>query len=128
VLGLDLARWLEGQSEAIESSAYGAFFLVAVDKLSDKIVRVHCGRSHGGSLNLKQSKSGLFFSSEGPGNAIEAETLLSFSLDNLRLAKKPFAFKPTPPVVTRSFSLSPETPRARDYNYWRPVVVVYTSS
>lgn len=78
-LGYDIARFIEGQTDAIKTIGSAAFIIAQVTKKGQKIRKVFFGRNAGNPLKLEQTEDSIFLSSEGPGEVIEVDRLYSFT-------------------------------------------------
>lgn len=91
---IDLARFIEGKSEELESAGSIAFFAIQCKTVKgiDIAQRIHFGRSSN-PINMAKTRDKIFLSSEGPGEEIKREIIYNFNLSDLKLYKKKMAFK-----------------------------------
>lgn len=91
ILGYDIARFIEGQTDKIETAGSAAFIMVQVTKKDQRIRKVFYGRNESNPLKLAKSRDYLFLSSEGKGEDIKPDMLYSFSPDNFKITKRKMA-------------------------------------
>lgn len=99
-LGYDIARFIEGQDNKIETVGSAAFIMAQIDKKSEKVLKVFYGRNNGNPLKLAKSRDFLFLSSEGKGEEIKPDMLYSFSPDDFKITKKKMAISTYRTVVS----------------------------
>lgn len=99
VLGYDIARFIEGQTNEIKTAGSAAFIMVQVTKKHQKIRQVFYGRNSGNPLKLAKSRDFIFLSSEGKGEAIKENMLYSFAPNDFKIKKKKMAIPTSRPVA-----------------------------
>ena len=90
-LAVELAMYLEGQTEGLSIEGSAAFIVVQTDK-KGKVTKVFFGRNDGNPLKLSASRGKIRLSSEGEGENISANVLYSFDLDSYKIKKKELKF------------------------------------
>lgn len=83
---IEVARFIENQSNCIEVSSYSAFIALQINKKTNKVTEVYFGRNNG-SLNLAMSRDKIFISSEGKGHEIDDKFIYHFNLKDFKLKK-----------------------------------------
>jgi predicted glutamine amidotransferase len=92
-LAIEVARYIEEQSEEIDTYSNAAFVALQIDKETDKVVKVFFGRSLAADLNIHSSTKRIEISSIGKGAEVEHKKLWSFPIDTLKLDSRPLLFK-----------------------------------
>ncbi len=101
-LGIDVARFIEGQTKAIKAVGSAAFFMIQSDKKTGIVQKIFFGRNDRNPLNLAKTRGELMLSSEGKGEEVKEDMLYSFDpkSDNMKLSKKKMVIPGFKPVVT----------------------------
>jgi hypothetical protein len=92
-LAIEVARYIEGQSDEVDTYSNAAFIALQIDKKTDKVIQVFFGRSTSSDLNIHSSAKRIEISSEGRGGLVETGKLWSFPIDTLKLESRVLAFK-----------------------------------
>jgi len=94
-LGIDIARFIEGEEKHITACGSAAFFMLQVDKETAKAKRIFFGRNEGNPLKLAKTRGEIMLSSEGKGEDVNQDTLYSFDplSADMKLDKKPMVIK-----------------------------------
>lgn len=88
VVAIEIARFIEGQTDIIKSRGSFALIIAQIDKKTDKITNILFTR-HNNPLNLSKTKDKMRLSSEGEGSEIKEDVLYSCSIKSFKLSKKP---------------------------------------
>lgn len=114
-LAWDFARYMEGQKK--EVTARGAVAFVCVKLVKGKLEKLYFGRNSN-PLNMERTDGGIMLSSQGPGEAIERDTLYTWNYQLKRLTKRPLKL---PEYASYVYTGTPTThsvvPRSYDYDY-----------
>lgn len=86
-LTYDIARYLEGQTDALSARGSIAFIAVQRDK-EGKALRLFFARNWGSPLKMKKTELSLTISSEGEGDIVPPDTLYCFNYDTKELSKR----------------------------------------
>lgn len=96
-LAIEVARFIEKQTEKIGAYGSAAFIAVQIDKKTNKAIKIFFGRNTGNPLNMSFSRGKLRLSSEGEGDNIKEFTLYSWDFKGkMKKVKMPFAELPKP--------------------------------
>lgn len=109
-LGIEVALFIEGKQDTIQTDNTAAFIALQVDRKTLKATRVYFGRSGSSSmLKMFKVKGNLKLSSEGEGEDIDTDILFSFDTKDpkMKLEKREMEFKKPEeevrtPIVTHS--------------------------
>lgn len=104
-LAIEVARFIEKQTDKIDILGSAAFIAVQIDKKKDKVINLFWGRNAGNPLNMSFSNGKLRLSSEGEGENIKEFMLYSWDLKGkIQKRKMPFKAQPTyQPISTVGF-------------------------
>jgi predicted glutamine amidotransferase len=91
-LAIEVARYIEEQSEEIDTFSSAAFVALQIDKKTDKVIQVFFGKSQASALNIHSSAGRIELSSEGRGAEV-TEQLWSFNIENFKLKSRALEFK-----------------------------------
>lgn len=97
-LAVEVAQFIEKQTEKIDVLGSAAFIAVQIDKKTDKAIKIFFGRNNGNPLNMSFSRGKLKLSSEGEGENIKELTLYSWDFKN-KMKKRKMSFATPPPPV-----------------------------
>lgn len=78
-LAFEIAKFIEGKSKEVTAFGTVAFFIVQVNKKTQKVEKIFFGRNDGNPMNIHQSGGQVFLSSEGKGAEVVEDYLYSFS-------------------------------------------------
>ena len=96
---IEIARFIEGQSNEVGTLGSVAFTALQIDKKTDKVIKLYFGRNTN-PLNMAKSRGMLRLSSEGMGDSIEANKLYFCALDDeMKLYKRDLKFKSHPVTI-----------------------------
>lgn len=119
-LAIDLALFLEGKKEKIESTGSIAFIVWQCSK-DGKLERVYFGRNEGNPLVIEENKDIFCIKSEGTGKSIDVDTLYWYDVGGERVINsKPcaigFYFKRYVGVIPKTLGIgSPRDDYYDDY-------------
>jgi len=102
-LAIELARFIEKQSNTIGTDSAAAFIILQINKKTKKAKQFFFGKNKTSSvLNMHKLKQQLFLSSEGKGTEIKENILHSFKLNSptIKLKKTKIPFKNITPITT----------------------------
>lgn len=85
----DFALYMEGKQDKIK--AYGGMAFVCIKLVKGKLDKLYFGRNTN-PLNMLKVKQGIMLASEGPGTAIEADTLYTWNYQAKRLTNRKVIF------------------------------------
>ena len=119
-LGIEIAKFIEGQSTEIKAYGSAAFFIVQAEKVSHKVVKIFFGHNDSNPLNMYKKDGEIMVSSEGKGDPIETDILYSFdpSTKKMKLSKRKMVIQAFTPVVTTSYT---PTSRDDDWESYAPI-------
>lgn len=99
-VAIEMARFIEGQTDVVGTRGNVAFICVQIDKKTDKITKLYFGRNEGNPLNMAKTRGKLLLSSTGPGETVTPFKLYECKLDaDMKLSKRQMCFAPELPVV-----------------------------
>lgn len=99
-LAIELARYIEGQTEEIGAFGSMAFIVLEVDKDDNQAKKVYFGRTDSSPLRMSATRGKIRLSSEGEGHAVEPFFLYNFELSNLEINKAKLKVKEEPKTIT----------------------------
>jgi len=94
-VAIEVARFMEKQTDEIEIQGSCAFLGVQIDKKTNKATNIIFGRNEGNPLNMSKSRNKLRLSSIGEGDNIKPFLLYYCEPKTLDLKKKKMKFKET---------------------------------
>lgn len=120
-LGIELARFVEKQTEQVMVDGSYAFIMLQINKKTNRIINVLYGRNRN-PLHLGRRQGEIKMSSEGPGEDIKPDTLYSLDLKTMQTKKRDM-----PQVPEDDFKklFCPNTPIASFQRALPPVVSNY---
>lgn len=86
-LAIEIARFVEGQTDTLATVGSAAFVCLQVDKKTEKLIKVFYGRNIP-PLNLAASRGKIRLSSEGQGSLIAEDILYEFSPKDFKIKKR----------------------------------------
>jgi len=89
-LAIDIARFIEKQTNKIKSAGSAAFIAIRVDKETNEVKKIYYGRNNN-PLKLAMTRGSIKISSEGPGVKIKEDMLYGFDLENYKISKTKMA-------------------------------------
>jgi len=95
-IAIEMALFIENKIKAVRTESRAALIALQVDKKTNKAIKVFFGKNGvSAALNLDKKKGQLKLSSVGKGEAIDANSLYSFKVNdtNMKLSKKNFPFE-----------------------------------
>lgn len=101
-LAIEVARFIEDQSEEVGALGSAAFIAIQIDKETNKAIQVFFGRNMSNPLHMSFTRGKLRLSSEGEGENIKEDTLYSWDFESPKLKKRKLHFAiaaPKPAVV-----------------------------
>lgn len=100
-LAIEIARFIEGQEDVVDTRGNAAFIALQIDKKTDKAKKVYFGRNDGfNPIHLSSAQGKIRLSSEGEGNNCKEETLYQFNLNDFKLHKNKLLFTKLPETST----------------------------
>ncbi len=87
VFAIDLALYLEGLNDKIESMGSIAFICIETDK-KDNILKIHYGRNEKNPLVIEEARDMFILKSEGGGTSIKEDVLYSYDYNGKTLIEK----------------------------------------
>ena len=128
---IELARFIEGQTNEIDIRGSVAFVALQVDKKTKKVEQLYFGRNEANPLKIAKSREILKLSSEGPGNEVKPFNLYFCELDGeMKLRHRKMTFTKIPTKVGFDTSdyysrFNPKTGKTEynsryDYDYDEP--------
>lgn len=91
-LAIEVARFIEGQTDTLATIGSAAFICLQVNKKTDKLVKVLYGRN-ASPLNMSATRGKIRLSSEGEGNSIAEDYLYAFSPKDFKIKKRKMKMK-----------------------------------
>lgn len=91
-LAIEVARFIEKQSEEIQAQGNLTFTCLQINKKTDKVINIFFGRNNGYALKFSMSRGKLRLSSEGEGQMMDVEKLYQFDLKKNKLTKHKLKF------------------------------------
>jgi len=87
-LAIELARYIEGLSNSVDTKGSAAFWIVQLEKASTKVLNIFYGKNKGRDLKITHNKKWWGVSSE-TGTDIESMKLYSFDMGDKTLYEQP---------------------------------------
>ena len=105
-LAIELARYIEGLSEKVNTKGSAAFWGVSLKKDTKEVIEIFFGKNKGRDLKIFENKKWIGFSSE-TGNDLADMKLFSYEVNdkNRILYERELKIDESTPVVTRSVSI-----------------------
>ncbi len=101
-LSIEVARFIEKQSEEVGILGSAAFIAVQIDKKTDKIQNIFFGRNTN-PLHMCFTRGKLRLSSEGEGDDIKPNVLYSWDMKATNLKKRDMKFKTIAPATYQTY-------------------------
>jgi len=128
-LAIELARFIERQTEVIGTLGAVAFVCAQIDKKTKQVKEIFFGRNKDNPLNMAKTREKIFISSTGPGEEVAPFKLYHFKIDSeLKLNKRTMPFfkeeiKTVVPIWTKPILTKAEEnwDDYRSYGNYRPV-------
>lgn len=92
-LAIEIARYIEGQSELIEIEGSAAFIAVQINAKNNKVKEIYFGRNKQNPLKLAASRNKIWLSSEGKGEEVKENMLYHFNMKDYKIKKNKLLFK-----------------------------------
>lgn len=88
-LAIEVARYLDGKAEKIDTEGTAAFVCFQVERATNKLKAIYCGRNATGTLSCHLNNHFMSLSSEGKGEQIKPHILHTIDPITLAIIEKP---------------------------------------
>lgn len=115
-VAIEVARFIEEQSDIIDIEGSAAFIALQCDKQWNA-ERIFFGRNDSNPLNMAKTRTHMYLSSEGPGNEVTPFMLYSAEIGDqtLKLTKRPFKMAKEKPIQSTMGYTYTEYPKKDSY-------------